>query len=176
MFKTSLSQQKKIAEALVQLNPDVIIMTTPHGLRLDQSHVFLRNYEVDEKLTRFTLGFYSIIYSHASGTAEWDGKWKEFTASVPINMNLTSSIVDHLQKNGNPVEMTILMRPYLISRSPATYKLPIQWGEAITLWFINEAYKTRNRTMPQSMVMGVTGSRQNFGQSFSRNETFSSLE
>ncbi|KAJ6636478.1 Protein TTE1956 [Pseudolycoriella hygida] len=79
------SAMAKNAESLVNLRPDLIIFSTPHGLRLKNSFLFLSNLK-------------------AKGSAEWDGDWTEFIAGFNIDVDSSNSLVTHLVGTQTPKE------------------------------------------------------------------------
>ncbi|OXA59983.1 uncharacterized protein LOC110843953 [Folsomia candida] len=117
------------AKILVESKPNVIFLTTPHGLRLRENFVAHGN-------------------TMSSGSAEWDGDWVNFKADIEIDTEITIKLVDSLKESGNLIEM-------LMVGAPDNQKLPLNWGEAIPMWFINEAYKAQSLSPPKSVIIGM---------------------
>jgi len=111
------------------LEPDLILFTTPHGLRLRQAFVFHGN-------------------AWSFGSAEWDGEWKEFTANIKIDVNTASTLVDALTVRENAVDI-------LNVGAADSDKLPLRWGEAVPWWFIQEAYNAANKMAPPAVIVGI---------------------
>jgi len=129
---------KLAAETLIASKPDVIIMSTPHGLTLQRQYLFMGN-------------------NKAQGSAEWDGDWKDYKADINIDSDLTGRLVQSLHDDGSPVE--------LLKLGAADDALNLRWGEVIPWWFINEAAIKAGVTVPKTIIFGqprirATGSEQ----------------
>jgi hypothetical protein len=64
------------ANEISNMQPDVIVLSTPHGIALTKSFG-------KENRKEYTNYFEGIYYNPtASGNAEWNGKWSQFTVSI----------------------------------------------------------------------------------------------
>lgn len=106
LFKTSC----EAAEMVKATKPDVIFLNTPHGLCLSNAHCVYLN-------------------SKAKGSAEWNNQWMEYNVSVDLDSQLAQAFVEHLQKEGVPVEG---MNAF------GACEVPLRWGEVIPLWFFRD--------------------------------------
>ena len=98
------------AAALAASNPDLIILTTPHGMALDSA-----------------VG----VYKHTTieGTAAWAGEWEDYTVSGEGDADAADSLVQYVREqdfDAAPIS------------GPGMYA-PLRWGEAVPLWFLQEA-------------------------------------
>lgn len=107
-----------------------------------------------------------LLCTQSYGTAEWLKEWTEFTAEVDIDLEVTDKMVDKLKADGVVIEkLTIgyvlrLCRPFISTplsscRAPDVQRLPMNWGEAIPLWFITRAYKSVGTALPKAVIIGV---------------------
>jgi len=115
------------AKSLVDLRPDLIILSTPHGLKLQNNFLFVGN-------------------SMVKGDAQWDGDWTDFTAEFNIDYRNSESLVKYLRDGGNLVE--------LLSIGAVTDRLPLRWGEVIPWWFINNAAEKAGYQLPPVILLG----------------------
>jgi aromatic ring-opening dioxygenase LigB subunit len=98
------------ADALAASEPELIVLTTPHGMALDSA-----------------VG----IYKHATieGTAAWAGAWEDYTVSGEGDADAADSLVEYVRAqdfDAAPVS------------GPGMYA-PLRWGEAVPLWFLQQA-------------------------------------
>ena len=92
------SAAKYVGDIIRELEPDVIVLATPHGLNLSDS-----------------IGIYA---NHvASGTAEWNGHWGDYKVSINIHDDFAVEIFNHLRASGRPCKVKA-------SRPSATNNLP----------------------------------------------------
>ncbi|RWS23105.1 hypothetical protein B4U80_13436 [Leptotrombidium deliense] len=123
---------RKTATALLNTAPDLIIMTTPHGFKVPDTYVIYN----DEWI---------------SGTAEWNGGWSEFTASIQIDKEVTEYLLRELPKTGAEVDQ--------LTNDPQKHTLsePLQlrWGEVIPWWFINDEAKKANVSLPKAVIISL---------------------
>jgi aromatic ring-opening dioxygenase LigB subunit len=120
-----------IANEVYALKPDIIFMTTPHGLSLSRSFGFFCN-------------------SKASGTAEWENEWKEYKVDITLAKEETESLLKYLKENKYEVEGII---SYSEDES-----LPLRWGEVIPLWFLQQPYKLNTMIpiiFPKVIIMSI---------------------
>lgn len=101
----------RIKNIVKELSPDLCLLITPHGI----SHS-----------TQFCLYQNQL----ASGSAEWDDKYKEFTVEVNIDCKETTRLIEFLQTRKNPVDR-------LTAHSPSV-PIPLRWGEVVPLWFLKD--------------------------------------
>lgn len=121
----------KVAEEILSLNPDIIFMTTPHGICLD------RNY-----------GIY--LNTQAYGSADWEGAWKEYTVKVELADNEAKEILGLLKKNDIPAEGIVAYA----DNEP----LPLRWGEVIPLWYLQQPYQNNfmnPATFPKCIILSM---------------------
>ena len=101
----------QIAHLIESKNPELCLLITPHGITHSTDYLFYDN-------------------EYASGTAEWDNKYSEFSVKVPVDTKILPDLVKILQKKGLPVN-TITS----FTKSAAT---PLRWGEVVPLWFLRD--------------------------------------
>lgn len=106
--ETIFTSCQRAVRAVKDTKPDVIFLNTPHGISLSNA-----------------IGVYT--NPTAKGTAEWNEQWTEYTAHVDLDYNLSQKLIQHLQKDGVPVQgITCFSR----------LESPIKWGEVIPLWYL----------------------------------------
>jgi aromatic ring-opening dioxygenase LigB subunit len=104
-------EMKKIGEVINQLSPEIIFLTTPHSVALSHDY-----------------GIY--LNKGASGTAEWNGEYKEFSINISLNRELSTKLLNFLQEKKSAVQG--------ISAYSSNVNFPLQWGEVVPLWFLND--------------------------------------
>eukprot|EP01084_Bolivina_argentea_P257591 434028_1 len=108
---------KKSAETIKTLKPDLILLTSPHGILLSNSYsIYLNKY--------------------AKGSAEWLGQYSEYELNIASNPSKANSLLNsislNLKQNNNPLSVEGLSYIYEV------FSIPIRWGEVIPLWFIRD--------------------------------------
>jgi aromatic ring-opening dioxygenase LigB subunit len=102
-------EMKKIGNLVKQLTPDIIFLTTPHSIALSHDY-----------------GIY--LNKNASGTAEWNGEYREFSINIKLNQDISSKLLNYLQEKKNAVQG--------ISAYASDVNIPLQWAEVVPLWFL----------------------------------------
>jgi aromatic ring-opening dioxygenase LigB subunit len=100
----------KCGQFVNQVNPDIILLLTPHGISLS-----------------YSFGIY--MNKSAKGTAEWDDQYKEYTADVEIDTDTSQALLNYLMSQSLSVQGIIGFS----SSEPA----PLRWGEVIPLYFLD---------------------------------------
>lgn len=137
LHSASLEVGRFVAE---DLTPDVVFITTPHGLELSSQFLIYEN-SVD------------------SGSAPIGGDVPHGSAKykVPLTVNtdvaLASQLREQLTSAGLPVSG---IRAFADSEP-----LPVSWGEVIPLSFLNRSYAAKGHQLPPVVIMGVPFSRYN---------------
>jgi aromatic ring-opening dioxygenase LigB subunit len=104
-------EMKKIGEIINQLSPEIIFLTTPHSVALSHDY-----------------GIY--LNKGASGTAEWNGEYREFSINISLTRELSTKLLNFLQEKKSAVQG--------ISAYSSNVNFPLQWGEVVPLWFLND--------------------------------------
>ncbi|MFX0091156.1 MAG: hypothetical protein ACFFBD_05275 [Candidatus Hodarchaeota archaeon] len=105
------SAMQNAAHTIKELHPDLIFLTTPHGIAL--SHDF---------------GIY--MNKGASGSAEWNGEYSNFKVKIEIEQTLVSQLYDYLRKKDVAITG--------ITSYGAMMEIPLRWGEVVPLWFLKD--------------------------------------
>ena len=100
---------EKLALYIQKLNPDIIFLSSPHGIALETNFGFYKN----EK---------------AQGTASWHDEYQEFNSVLKLNSKLTSDLLKFLQKREHRTEG--------IMSYTASEPSPLRWGEVVPTWFL----------------------------------------
>ncbi|MEJ2293438.1 MAG: hypothetical protein P8Y23_01555 [Candidatus Lokiarchaeota archaeon] len=104
------NEMKKIGKIINQLSPDVIFLTTPHSVALSHDYgIYLNN--------------------NASGTAEWNDEYREFSINIRLTQDLSTKLLKFLEDNKSAIQG--------ISAYASSVDFPLQWGEVVPLWFLN---------------------------------------
>ena len=104
-------EMKKIGKIINQLTPDIVFLTTPHSVALSRDY-----------------GIY--LNKGASGTAEWNGEYREFSVNIRLTPDLSTKLLNFLQEKKSAVQG--------ISAYASSVNFPLQWGEVVPLWFIKD--------------------------------------
>jgi aromatic ring-opening dioxygenase LigB subunit len=98
------------ATALAACAPELIVLTTPHGMALDSA-----------------VG----VYKHATiqGTAAWAGAWEDYTVSGEGDVEAADSLVDFVRRHD--IDVAPITGPGMYA--------PLRWGEAVPMWFLQQA-------------------------------------
>ncbi|UJR34093.1 hypothetical protein I4U23_021503 [Adineta vaga] len=102
----------KISEKIAELNPDLVILLTPHGLNLHQS---------------FNIYQPSVSSCRASGNAEWNDQWKDYSVDVSIDGDASQQLYSYLRQRMSKVEAML---------SFGGISTPLRWGEVVPLYFV----------------------------------------
>lgn len=106
------------AEQIYNLKPDIIFLTTPHGVSLDEAYVLYGN-------------------AKAAGTAEWAGEWKEYGCEVDIAQDVSRDLYKHLSSSKYEQDVKFEM----VTSFAESETIALRWGEAIPIWFIQQKTK-----------------------------------
>ncbi|MFW9991518.1 MAG: hypothetical protein ACFFD4_05625 [Candidatus Odinarchaeota archaeon] len=99
----------EVASEIKNAEPDLIFLTTPHGISLNNDFGIYRNVA-------------------GSGSAEWEGEYEEFSVSVEFDQEVASSLLNYFnERNVNASGVTCFT-----TSANAVFR----WGEAVPLWFI----------------------------------------
>ncbi len=98
-----------LAEHIQSLKPDIIFLSTPHGIALETDFGIYKN-------------------ENAYGTAEWKNDYKEFTSSLFLDVKVASSLLQNLQTKSHKIQG--------ITTYSALEPIPLRWGEVVPTWFL----------------------------------------
>ncbi len=98
-----------LAKHIESLHPDIIFLSTPHGIALERSFGIYKN-------------------ERASGTAEWKDDYKEYTVSLKLRPKMATNLIEYLQEKNNDVQG--------ITTYSASEPIPLRWGEVVPTWFL----------------------------------------
>jgi aromatic ring-opening dioxygenase LigB subunit len=102
---------KQIAQEIKDLKPDIIFLTSPHGI--SHSNDF---------------GIY--LNQAASCSAEWDGDFGNYSCEIPIDKKLSEELLEYLLDKETAVSGIVAYAP--------SFNIPLRWGEAVPLWFLKD--------------------------------------
>ncbi|CAF3923835.1 unnamed protein product [Adineta steineri] len=116
----------KISEKIAELNPDVIILLTPHGINLHQA---LNVYQPN------------ISNSKASGNAEWNNQWTDYSVDVNLDGDISQDLYLYLKQRLPRVEGMLAF---------GGLSVPLRWGEVVPLYFTLHqlALQKQSNTIP----------------------------
>lgn len=101
----------KISEKISTLNPDLVILLTPHGLNLHQA------------INVYQPGVES---SRASGNAQWNNQWTDYSVDVSLDNEGSRDLYLFLKQRLPRVEGTLAF---------GGLSTPLRWGEVVPLYF-----------------------------------------
>ena len=116
---------KECGKQIKSLKPDIILLTTPHGVSLTNSLAIYTN-------------------KYVSGSAAWLGKYTEYELK---NIECDSSKANSLLKWINSQYNSYPNNKYPVDGYRYIYtefEAPINWGEVIPLWFIQDILKFKD--------------------------------
>ena len=119
--KAMIQCSKKINE----LKPDIILLTTPHSISLDNN-----------------FGIY--LNKKASGSAEWEGNYSNYNIEIKLDQNLSKKLLLHLQQEHSNVSGITCF-------SPSVGTAPLRWAEVVPLWFLRKLKETKYIILSQPM-------------------------
>ncbi|MFX0096695.1 MAG: hypothetical protein ACFE7E_02935 [Candidatus Hodarchaeota archaeon] len=99
----------KISNTVAGLEPNLIFLTTPHGIAL--THDF---------------GIY--LNEGGSGSAEWDNEYMDYKVHVKFDQKQASKMLEYLSEGEGSVSG--------ISAYASGVDAPLRWGEAVPMWFL----------------------------------------
>lgn len=100
-----------ISEKIAELNPDILILLTPHGINLHQA---INIYQPGQSNCK------------ASGNAEWNNNWTEYSVDVKLDGENSQDLYLYLRKQLSRVEGMLAF---------AGLSVPLRWGEVVPLYF-----------------------------------------
>ena len=106
--------------AIAALQPDLILLSTPHGLALHRSAAV----------------YQPLIDTTAQGTCEWKQQWTEYGVKVRLDGQRSGELLSFLQRRrreGEGEEEERVAVEGLISF--AGLSTPLRWGETVPLYF-----------------------------------------
>lgn len=106
----------QVSHQIAKLNPDLIFVTSPHGISLSND---------------FGIYFNDTAY----GTAEWEGEYKHYQIDVKIDLDFAEELFNHLNSNQLPVSR--------ITAYSRGVSIPLRWGESVPLWFFRDLSETK---------------------------------
>jgi len=99
------------AKVIRQLKPEVIFLTSPHGISLSNDFAIYLN----EK---------------AFCSAEWENEYQEFTCQVQIEKSCSEQLLDYLIEKETAISGLAAYTP--------SVDIKLRWGEAVPLWFLRD--------------------------------------
>jgi len=133
-----------ISDEIYSLNPDLIVLTTPHGISLLNSFGVYCGYE-------------------GSGSSEWHGKYTEFTANLEFDRKEALNFIEFVKEKHKtmPIEGIVSF----IESMP----IPLRWSEVVPSFFLKERwtknaidkteYSEPRRPFPKFLIISVPRSR-----------------
>ncbi len=114
----------KISEKIAELNPDLVLLLTPHGINLHQA---INIYQP------------GVPNSEASGNAEWNNQWIDYSVNVSLDGETCQDLYLYLKQRLPQVQRML---------SFAGLSAPLRWGEVVPLYFALHqlALKTEEKT------------------------------
>jgi len=97
------------AKAIEKLKPDLIFMTSPHGIALSND-----------------FGIY--LNKGAKATAEWENEYKDYVVNIEIDQEVSNELLDYLLEKETAITGIAAYSP-----SASAY---LRWGDAVPLWFL----------------------------------------
>ncbi|MHA1211392.1 MAG: hypothetical protein ACTSSH_02925 [Candidatus Heimdallarchaeota archaeon] len=115
---------KKVAKKIAELKPDIIFLTSPHGIALSEE-----------------FGIY--VNKGGLGTAEWEGKYKNYKVNVDFDQKLTTKLYDYLLEKETSISKIASFTPGV--------EAPFRWGEVVPLWFLRKITNVKYLYMTQPL-------------------------
>lgn len=121
LYNAMVKCSKKISE----LNPDIIFLTTPHSISLDEN-----------------FGIY--LNTKASGSAEWDGNYSNYKVEIDIDHKISNELLNQLKKNKCNISGITCF-------SPSVGTAPLRWAEVVPIWFLKDLIKPKYMLLSQTL-------------------------
>ncbi|WP_455140673.1 DODA-type extradiol aromatic ring-opening family dioxygenase [Candidatus Hodarchaeum mangrovi] len=109
--KTLNHKMIEIAGNIKNLDPNLCILITPHGISLSHDY-----------------GFY--VNETAKGTAEWEGDYAEYKTQISLDIKRTNELYQKLQEKKLPLST--------ITAFTSSVNAPLRWGEVVPLYFLEK--------------------------------------
>jgi len=122
---------REASKQIQELKPDIIFLTTPHGISLNEAYVVYGN-------------------AKAAGTAEWEGQWQEYFCEVDIHeksASLCEYLVSQESHRNIKTELVTVYAPQLTA--------PLRWGEVIPIYFVQQQYKSSKAEGPKYIIFSM---------------------
>jgi len=103
----------KASSQMAALDPDLIILVTPHGISLSDSY-----------------GIYCNNTAH--GTAEWKEHWTEFKVNVKLDVKRSKELKEKFTAKNISAQCI---------QSYAGVEMRLRWGEVIPIWYLQKYLK-----------------------------------
>jgi aromatic ring-opening dioxygenase LigB subunit len=98
-------------KAIEELKPDLIFMTSPHGIALSND-------------------FGVCLNKGAIATAEWEDDYKDYVVKIEIDQEISSNLLDYLFDKETAVTGIAAYTPGV--------EVNLRWGDAVPLWFLKD--------------------------------------
>ncbi|CAF0783351.1 unnamed protein product [Rotaria sordida] len=122
----------KISEKIAELNPDLIILLTPHGINLHQA---INIYQP------------GVLDSTASGNAEWNNNWIDYSVDVKLDGETCQDLYLYLKQNLQRVEGMLAF---------CGFNVPLRWGEVVPLYFTLYQLVLKTKTNNNSTLKNIS--------------------
>ena len=106
---TLYSSCERAADLVAEMNPEVVLLVTPHGISLSSG----------------ALGVYMAM--SACGNALWNDTWQDIEVSVSLDIQLSVQLLDFVQERGLKADGI---------ETFSKMEAPLRWGEVVPLWFV----------------------------------------
>ena len=101
----------KISEKIASLQPDLLILLTPHGLNLHHA---------------FNIYQPGVSDGRASGTAQWNSEWTNYSVDVELDGAASQDLYSYLKQNQVNAQGMLAF---------GGLSAPLRWGEVVPLYF-----------------------------------------
>lgn len=101
----------ELSKHIEELKPDIIYLSTPHGVALERSFGFYKN-------------------SLASGSADWHGDYTKYSISLQLDLENTIKLIQKLQAENHDVQS--------ITAHSESEPMYLRWGEVVPNWFLSD--------------------------------------
>lgn len=108
------SAMEELGRRVAVVNPETLVLVTPHGHRIDNRFSLLNN-----KRVQGTLG------------PEPEGNGNSFTLTFEVDRELNNAILEEAQALDVPVS-----RVYFAVDDDTNFYMPLDWGTLVPLWFL----------------------------------------
>ncbi|CAF0829437.1 unnamed protein product [Didymodactylos carnosus] len=121
----------QISEQIASLNPDLLLLSTPHGLNLHQA---LNIYQP------------GVFGCKAAGNAEWNNKWQEYSVEVDLDAENSLDLYFHLRKEKRVKPDQLPSIEGMLAFGGLSISL--RWGEVIPLYFALHHLAVKEKQQP----------------------------
>lgn len=132
LAKSLHSTCMQISTQIAELNPDLLLLLTPHGLNVHHS---INIYQP------------GISNCYANGNAQWNGQWTDYSVDIDLDGEASKELYLYLKERLSNVQGML---------SFAGLSTPLRWGEVVPLYFALHELARRNQNVKNNELKQIS--------------------